>query len=374
VRTKLVFSTRRLDFQTDLKNRVDAYFARTGETRNANAAMYAKIAFWVGFTISSWLLVVTNAYAVAGAFAPLAFIGCCMLVGFGLAAIGFNVGHDAIHGSLSEKKWVNNALSWSFDVMGASSYNWSIAHNFVHHTYTNIPGVDKDLENGGFIRLQPEAPRAAAHRYQHWYAWVLYGVTSLVWLLTKDFEQMAIPDPRTGKPIPGREKAKIFVGKALHLTLFVALPALLVSLPWYWLVAGYLAMHAVAGFTLAVVFQLAHVVEDVQFPAAPLSGSVIDDPWAEHQLRTTANFGNTWLATFICGGLDHQIEHHLLPRVCHIHYRSLAPIVAQCARDHGLPYIHNGSFFDAVGSHGRVLKELGSSDPREASMPLARAA
>jgi linoleoyl-CoA desaturase len=122
-------------------------------------------------------------------------------------------------------------------------------------------------------------------------------------------------------------------------------------------------MLAAGGFTLAIVFQLAHCIEGVQFPRVPGDeANKMPDAWCEHQLRTTANFGTTPLATFVCGGLDHQIEHHLMPRICHIHYRALAPIVRKCAEDHGLPYIHNGSFPNAVLAHGRTLKRLGRGD------------
>ena len=371
--TKLIFPTQRLDFQSELKTRVDAYFQERGITRGANAAMYAKAAFWIAAAAGTYALIVSNSFLVADALAPLAYIALYMVAGFCFACIGFNVGHDAIHGSFSKTKWINSTLAWSFDIIGTNAYNWSIAHNFVHHTYTNIPGVDLDLENGGFIRLQPEGPQKPIYRLQHIYAWVLYCVTSLVWVYTKDFQQMGQPDPRTGRPMPRKEIVKLFIGKTAHIGLLVVVPLLVVQLHWAWILAGYVAMHVVGGFTLAIVFQLAHVVDGPIFPPAPRVGNEMSTPWAEHQLRTTANFGGTALTTFICGGLDYQVEHHLFPKVAHIHYPALAPIVEATATKYGIPYFHNGTFWQAVASHGRVLYRLGHEAPARAAETISLA-
>ena len=76
--------------------------------------------------------------------------------------------------------------------------------------------------------------------------------------------------------------------------------------------------------------------------------------WARPYL--SRHFGVTPLCTFITGGLDHQIEHHLFPHICHIHYPKLAPIVRACAQQHGLPYLHSGSFFPALASSPRIFR------------------
>jgi linoleoyl-CoA desaturase len=281
--------------------------------------------------------------------------------GFGFACIGFNIGHDAIHGSYSEKRWVNRALSWSFDLMGASSYTWSVAHNVIHHTYTNIPGVDDDLEPGPTMVFYPQ-PTKLWHRFQHLYAWFLYGFIGVIWVYIKDYDQIRRPDPQTGKKAALKDVVQMLAGKAIHMGLLLVVPLFVVDAPIWQICVGYFLLLFAGGFTLAIVFQLAHCVEGVTFPTRPTDSEKMPEAWAEHQLRTTANFGKTWLATFICGGLDHQVEHHLMPRICHIHYPKLAPIVAQCAKDHGLPYVHNGSFFEAVGAHYRTLKKLGNEE------------
>jgi linoleoyl-CoA desaturase len=329
-------------FLADLRQRVDTHFggrARTGGTR-----MKLKTAFWLiaGAALYGAALVTPFPLSLA----------VWALLGFTLACIGFNVGHDAIHGSASRRSWVNRLLSLSFDVLGASSSTWRVAHNQVHHSFTNITGVDGDLDPGPWMRFSPlaRAPRFA-HRFQHIYAWLMYGLTALVWVFVKDFRQL-----REQRASP-RVVFEVVALKALHLFVFVGVPLLLGAPVWLALLQYVVALW-VAGTTLAVVFQLAHVVEGVAFPAAPFDGRV-DEGWADHQMRTTANFGRSRVLTFITGGLDHQIEHHLFPRVSHAHYRALAPIVAACARDHGLPYVQHASFGAAVASHARTLYAFG---------------
>lgn len=344
------------EFHVDLRRRVDAYFAERGVSRAANAAMVMKTVFWLVVTYGGLAVVVSESVPF------LALLPLWMVVGFGLAGIGFNIGHDAIHGSYSEKRWVNALLSWTFDIMGASSFTWITAHNTVHHTYTNVPGVDGDLEAGFTLAFYPQQTRVW-HRFQHIYAWLLYTLTGFVWVYVKDFDQMRRKDPLTGRGAGLRDWGKMLLGKALHVGIFLAMPLVVMDAPVWQVLLGYALMLGTAGLMLAVVFQLAHCIEGTIFPQSPRDGQRMSEPWAEHQLRTTANFGRTRLATFIVGGLDHQIEHHLMPRVCHIHYPKLAPIVEQCARDHGLPYIHNGSFFSAVAAHYRTMKRIGQGAP-----------
>ncbi len=339
-------------FHGELRRRVDAYFTDNNLKKSANGFMVAKTAFWLAFTWGAWALTMREVVSF-----PLSIALWCAQ-GFGFACIGFNIGHDAIHGSYSDKKWVNAILAWSFDVMGASSFTWRVAHNVIHHTYTNIPGHDGDLEPGPTMVFYPQ-PTRWFHRFQHIYAWALYPFIGVIWVYIKDFEQIRRGDPLTGKTAGRLDFAQMMLGKGLHIGLVLAAPLVFMHAPAWQILIGYSLLLATGGVTLAVVFQLAHCIEGVEFPRTPEGAQQMPVSWCEHQLRTTANFGRTALATFICGGLDHQIEHHLMPRICHIHYPALAPIVEQCAREHGLPYVHNGSFFRAVGAHARTLRRLG---------------
>ena len=286
-----------------------------------------------------------------------AFLAAALL-GVVVAGMGFNIAHDAVHGSYSSNRVVNRVLGAVFDLLGASSYNWSRAHNMVHHTYTNVPGTDHDLEPGPFLLLHQRPRPAFIYRFQHVFAFPLYAFTLIVWVFKKDFAQIADRTMTGAGPSKGGTLSMIF-GKLVHLGLFVALPMLVSPYAWWQVLLGYLVMLSVAGFTLAVVFQLAHVVEGTAFPL-PAANNRLADGWASHQLRTTANFsqGNP-VAAFFFGGLNNQVEHHLLPGVCHIHYAELAPLVRQVATEHGLPYLDSGNFAQALAAHVRTLYRFG---------------
>ena len=312
--------------------------------------MFTKVALFLGASVSLW------AVLVSGVAPALIGLGLCLVLGVVLAGVGFNVAHDAIHGSLSSKPWVNRLLAHAFDLMGASSYTWSRAHNFVHHTYTNIQGVDHDLEPGPFLLLYAREDPPFIYRFQHLYALLLYCFTTVIWVYKKDFQQAFSPDPATGKRAPTFEVLKMIGGKLSHVGLFVGAPLLLGGYAWWQVGVGYLAMHATLGLTSAVVFQLAHVVSGPELVAPER----VRHSWVAHQLVSTANFApKSRFAAFFFGGLNRQIEHHLLAKICHVHYPALAPIVRDVAREHGLPYHENAGFFEALLSHLKQLRRCG---------------
>jgi linoleoyl-CoA desaturase len=349
--TKLQFASRESPFKRELMERVDAYFA-SGRSRNATPALWAKVVFWLAMVFAG--LVVLTLVPMPG------WLGAVLALatGFCVAQVGFNVGHDAIHGSLSKRSWVNAIFARSFDVMGASSRMWAWAHNVVHHTYTNVPGTDHDLEPGFFIHLYRHQTRGYLHRFQHVYAWGLYAMTSLVWVFKKDFAQLIDRGEQTTKA----DVIDVVVSKVLHLALWVGVPMLVSPWAWWQILIGYVLVLAMTGFTAAVVFQLAHVVEGPAFPK-PNEAGTLDDDFVTHQLKTTANFApRSAVATFFTGGLNHQVEHHLFPRIAHAHYPALSLIVEACAARHGVPYHANPSFFGALASHARTLKACGQGE------------
>lgn len=345
------FDTHDTRLQRALRETVDAYFARTGRSRHANAAMVLKTVVFLGGTLA------LVGVLVSGVLPPLWALGGAVLLGLLMAGVGFNVGHDAIHGAYSSKPWVNRLLGHSFDLLGASSTQWTRAHNVVHHTFTNLSGIDGDLEPGPWILLYPRTRPSFVHRWQHLYAPFLYAFTMLVWVVKKDFADAARPHPQTGKRTTVVEWAHLIAWKLVHLSLFVGLPLLVSGYAWWMVLSGYAVVLGVTGLSLALVFQAAHVVEAAK--VIPAEGHA-KTSWAEHQLLTTADFApKSALASFLFGGLNRQIEHHLFARICHIHYPALAPLVAQVARDFGLPHHEYTSFGAALASHFRLLKRNG---------------
>lgn len=310
-----------------------------------------------------------------------------ILLGMTMAFIGFNICHDALHGAYSSNPKVNRALGFVFNVIGANTYVWNLTHNIVHHSYTNIVDHDEDIEIApGLIRVNESDRLNMLHRFQHFYAFFLYSLTMLSWVFRKDylkFFKKSIGNSHVNKH-PKTEVFKLFFYKAIYYTVFIVLPLLVISLTWWQILLGFVAMNLAEGLVLGLVFQLAHVVEETEIRHA--ENNSIEDAWAVHQLKTTANFAPTSkLANFLCGGLNLQVEHHLFPKICHVHYRHLSAIVKQTATEFNLPYHVNRSFFSALRSHYLFLKRLGqpvaspseqtrSAQPIQKSFPVANGA
>ncbi|WP_066834283.1 fatty acid desaturase family protein [Rufibacter ruber] len=355
-------------FYATTRLRVEAYLKENGNSKHANAAMWRKIAFYLVGAAGLYGLILSNLFSVWQMF------GLALLLGVFCALIGFNVCHDAIHGSLSASNKVNKSYSFVFNLIGASPYVWNLTHNVVHHTYTNIPGHDEDIEVApGLIRVNPEEKVFKHQRFQHIYAFGLYSLSSISWVLRKDylkFFQKKIGEHATVNH-PKKEVFRLFFYKTIYYVMFIALPLVLLDITWWQFLIGFVSLHLVEGLVLGLVFQLAHVVEGADFPTPNEDGNM-EEAWADHQMRTTANFATqNKLAGFLLGGLNQQIEHHLFPKVCHIHYPGIAAIVKATAHEFGLPYIESPTFLKALSSHYRMLKKLGWQAYREQSFSLA---
>jgi linoleoyl-CoA desaturase len=340
-------------FHADVKARVESYFQATGRSPRGGWRLALKGALLAGWFIASYLLLL--AVPPPWLVAPLA-----VSLGLAWAGIGFDVMHDANHGASANRTGWNRVLSFSSDLIGGSSAVWRHKHNVLHHTFTNVVGVDADLDAGALLRLAPSQPRHAAHRWQHLYVWLLYVVFPLRWFLYDDLRDVATGRVG-GQPFPrphGWELAGLLVGKVLFLGWAVALP--LALHPTWWLAPVALLAVGTLGLTLATVFQLAHAVGEADF-VAPGAGALPLD-WATHQLATTVDFarGNRLLGWYL-GGLNFQVVHHLFPRVSHVHYRALAPLVEAACRAHGVRYRAWPGLGAALGAHVRWLRRMGGA-------------
>ncbi len=339
----------------ELKVRVGEYFASRQLSIKANAGMVAKTVILVSLLLGSYVAILF------GGFSRLEMLALAALMGVGVAGIGFSVAHDALHGAYSHRPWINRLIGYSFDVLGANGYMWRITHNVIHHTYTNIHGIDEDLEVSPLLRLSPQAKYRGVHRFQHLYAPLASTFSTLNWVFWKDFDYFhrRTLGPYTDKHHPGGEIAQLVIFKILYLAWSIALPLYVLRMPLWQFAIGYVTMHVVAGVILGVVFQLAHVVEATSHPM-PDSCGHMEHSWPIHEMYTTANFATrNRLLTWYVGGLNHQIEHHLFPKTCSVHYPAISGIVREVAAKYGVPYYENRTFTGAVRSHLRMLKRNG---------------
>jgi linoleoyl-CoA desaturase len=253
-------------------------------------------------------------------------------------------------------------MSKTIYLIGGSSFTWHLQHNVKHHTFTNIQGMDEDIETKAIIRLSNQAPLKRFHRFQYIYAFFFYLLMTIA-KLGNDFKQLANYN-KTGltkqqNAKPKKEFLKLILFKSLYVIALVGLPMIFSGFSWWIVLLGFLTMHLVGGGIMAIIFQMAHIAENADQPQLNSDGN-IENEWAIHELLTTVNFSrNNRILGWFIGGLNFQIEHHLFPNVCHIHYRKISPIVERTAKDFGLRYNLQPTFFQAIASHTRMLKALG---------------
>ena len=287
-----------------------------------------------------------------------------ILSGLGMAGIGMGVMHDAIHGSYSKNNKINTLLGYSFNLIGGNAVVWKIQHNVLHHTYTNIAHADDDLNAPFFLRFSPHAKHYWVHQFQHIYIWFFYAISTISWITSKDFVRLKRYKNMgllTEKQDYKKELAKLTAWKIFYYSYALVLPMIMVPFSWGLILLAFLCMHFVTGTLVSVVFQIAHIMPDTKFPLPDKEG-VINDNWYGHQLATTSNFSpNSGFLFWLIGGLNYQVEHHLLPDVCHVHYKKLTKIVAETAREFGMPYHVKKSMFQAIVAHTKMLRSLGSA-------------
>ncbi|MDZ7359172.1 MAG: acyl-CoA desaturase [candidate division KSB1 bacterium] len=347
----------RLGFYQELKKRVQTYFEENGISPHADWRMVLKTVIILAWLATSYVLLVffssSLILAVISAFA----------VAQGFVLVGFNIMHDGAHGSYSKSKKVNWMMGFTLDLIGGSHMFWRHKHNILHHTYTNINELDDDIHVGNLMRFSPAQKRRPWHRFQHWYAFPLYGFMTLLWVSYGDFHKFftgRIGDYELPEPSPGAAFL-FFLTKFFYFGYMLILP--MFFHPIAYVIGFFLLVHFVLGLTMATIFQLAHVVEDNAFPVPHPGSGEIDNEWAIHEVETTANFApKSRLAAWYCGGLNFQIEHHLFPRVCHIHYPAISKIVERTCREFGIRYMSYPTLRAAIVAHFRFLKKLGQKE------------
>ncbi len=344
-------------FQT-IRERVNRYFEDNNIRKTGNLKMYTKTGAMLAIYFIPFIIILSQVLP--------SWVGLFLylIMGLGLSGIGLSVMHDANHGAYSRFPIINKIMGSTVNIIGGSSFTWKVQHNFLHHTYTNIYELDEDIDDKPFLRLSPHGKFKKHHRFQHIYAPFLYSLATISWVTVKDFKQLVMYHrdgltKRCGfKPI--QETIRLIINKILYWAYTIVLPIML-GVPVWLVILGFILMHMVAGLLITMIFQLAHVVEGPEH-FAPEETGTMENTWAIHQLKTTANFSrNSRLISWFVGGLNFQIEHHLFPHICHVHYKKISEIVKKTAEECNLNYFEYPTFSKAVASHMRVLKKFGNN-------------
>jgi len=343
------------NFHQEIKKRVHQYFTENKLEPTGDFSLYFKAVLFWSLYVSLYVHLVF--FTPSNLWASLE----CLLMGGLTAGIGFNVMHDGGHGSFSSSKFWNKIAAFSVNGLGASMLMWMNKHNIVHHTYTNIDGIDDDIEIQPMLRMCPTQKKYFVHRFQHIYVWFLYSLLLIIWVFATDYVKYF--KKKVGSvPI---KKFSLFdhfafwIAKIGYYIMMIVLPIYLLGFT-KWLI-GFLILSMFAGFVLSIVFQLAHTVGETTFTSFS-ENKDIENEWAIHQINTTANFATkNKLICWLVGGLNFQIEHHLFPKISHIHYPAISKIIKSTCDEFDIKYIEFKRMRDAVISHTLHLKRMGTA-------------
>jgi len=348
-------------YETVIAN-VESYFLKNKISPYANAHMWIKTIVMLLLYFVPYTIMVTG----LGSGSLWLFYGLWFMMGWGMIGIGTSVMHDAQHGTYSANKKVNRFIGYILEVVGGYAVSWRIQHNVLHHTYTNVAGLDEDMEGNKLFRFSPQKPRYWYHRYQHIYIWFFYMLMTLFWMTAKDFLQVVRykqHDLLVKEHVSLKQALfRLSLYKLFYYAYIIVLPILFCGLPWYHVLLGFLLMHFTAGLFLSCIFQPAHIMESSKFavPVIHADKRQMEDSWAIHEVANTTDFApRKKLLTWFIGGLNFQIEHHLFTNICHVHYPKIAPIVRSVARAFSIPYHVQPTFLKALSLHVKMLKKMG---------------
>ena len=260
------------EFFPTVTKRVSEYFKANNISRQGNPEMVVKSIFMFSLYFIPYFFIISAVFT-----SIWIYLGLFFIMGLGKAGIGLSVMHDANHNAYSKRAWINNLMGASLNIVGGHSFNWIVQHNVLHHTYTNIHGADEDITPRGALRMSPESDWKPMHRYQHVYGWFLYGLQTFVWIVFRDFARL-VRYQKEGfiekrKSSRGKEWVILIATKVLYFSYMFVIPLLLTPLSFIQIFLGFVIMHYVTGFILAIIFQPAHVIEGTAYPVPDEKGA-----------------------------------------------------------------------------------------------------
>lgn len=351
-------------FIEEARRRIDNYFIENNISSKGNRRFWIKVVLALSFWFGTYALIMSdllsdNLWLLFGAYS---------MLGFANIFIAFAFVHDAVHDACSDKPWVNKLLSRGMDFVGGNSYLLRQMHG-EHHSWVNIHGIDVTLETHGMFRFTPYEKWKWFHKYQHFYIPILYSFAQLHWILFKDFKwffgESHIGNIKEVKH-PPMETFILLFSKSLYYTLTLVLPILFLDISWWVAVLGFVSIHILSGLTFALIFQCTHVCDGSHYPMPDDEGN-IENNYGIHVLETTVDFARgSKIGSYLMGGINIHVIHHIFPHICHVHYRAVTPILIECAEEYGIKYNEFKTFPQAFKAHLGMLKFLGQKD---ASLP-----
>jgi linoleoyl-CoA desaturase len=357
-------------FHAAVKARVAEHFDRTGRSRYGDWRLWTKV--------TAFAAIVILCYAAIFASTRPTWSTLAAAIAFGVSSLllAMNVAHDASHHALTPWRRFNRLAHFiTFIPIGINDHLWAQRHIRSHHVFPNVPGSDIDAGENAFIRLSPHHRWRPIHRWQHLYAPLIYVLVLPYTVFVQDpvylFKRELANMDNLHHPV--HEHILFWIHKALHFTLVLGVPLLILEAPWWMIVAGWLATALATSGVFVTLLIGTHFAEETAFPAVGGAGRLEHD-WATHAMVTSLDWSpESRLACTLVGGANTHAAHHLCPTVCHVHCPEITEIIRQTAAEFGVRY-NRTSFAGMIGSHFRFLGRMGRvNDPLAAWTPMPTA-
>lgn len=341
-------------FFEDARTSVAHYFKDNKISSLGNSEFLVKTIFWLLVWGSTWygVIIFKNNFWLA--------FGIGLVFIFTHVMIAFNMMHDANHDAVFKSKKANLYFSYLIELIGCNRKLWTISHNKEHHTFLNVYKQDSNIEGYKILRLTPEEPLLGYHRLQWLYAIFIYALVTLNYATVKDIKMLFRYAKEDKLQITFGYLMEFIFFKILYYTYVFIIPIFVFGVSFKLVFSYWLIGHFMIGIFLALIFVTGHLTETVFYPKV-VDGAVHTN-WAVNVVKTTGDYSASSKLEWLVGGINIHVAHHLFPRINHVHYKKLAPIIRASAIKHGLVYREIPSFWTAMRSHFVLLKALGRPD------------
>jgi linoleoyl-CoA desaturase len=261
-----------------------------------------------------------------------------LISGFGCMGVGTNT-HTSTHYGTSDKRWVNEALSYFGYPMflGLSATYWWYKHVVLHHPAPNVVGVDSDADLLPWFAITADEVNTSSGWRRFYYRHLQFWLFPLALALNCFSIQMSgwVYLIRMLCDSKGRKTAHwIDLGAmVLHFAVWIGVPLLFWPLPA--VAAFYLLRTILLGYAMYAILAPGHFPAEAQRTTTEARRDV---DFYEAQTAGTISFRTGWLGQFLCSGLEYQVEHHLFPNISHVYYPEVSVAVQKFCAERGLPY------------------------------------
>jgi linoleoyl-CoA desaturase len=346
-----------LEFQRTVRDRVAELIQSKGGNPKGNRSMLFRVLGLLAAHLSIWFLLATQSHSL--------LVTSVLIFAFAVVSqtIVCNVMHEAGHTSVTGNKKVDDFFTWiSCSMLGMSARLYQLRHNDAHHMFTNIPGLDTDIEASKIIRFVPHTEWKSFHRFQQWYAPVLYSLFTLHWIFLKDFKVFRQKELGNliGVTHTRLQQISIYTMKLAYVAYMIIIPAVLLPYHFGLVVAGFLAYQLVLSTMVTLMIGGLHIFEGTEFVMHNEKGQ-LPYSFMEHSLRTSAEFyPRSKIANFFFCAFNTHAIHHIFPNISSNHYPQISVILKKATREFGIPY-HDLTYFQLIRAHLRFIKHMGSA-------------